>query len=56
MSFLNHKFPCHPLKILKPLNKIEKQRNNVGKTVVVFPQIFGQMLEALACLLGITKA
>ena len=55
-SFLNHKFPCHLLKILKLLNKIEKQRNNVGKTAVVFPQIFGQPLGALACSLGITKA
>ena len=30
-AFLNHKSPCHPLKIFKLLNKREERWNNVGK-------------------------
>ena len=55
-SFSSHESPCLPLQILKQLNKREERRNNVGKAVVIFPQIFCEMLSALVRLLGITKA
>ena len=55
-SLLRHESPCLPLKIFKLLNKREERSNNVGKTVVIFPRIFGEILGALARLIGIAKA
>ena len=52
-SFLNHKSPCHPLKIIKLINKREEQRINVRKTAVIFPQKFREALGGLVRL-GIT--
>ena len=54
--FMRHESPCLHLKIFKVLNKREEPSNNVGKTVVVFPDIFYEMLSALVRLVGITKA
>lgn len=53
-SSLNHESPCHPLKIIKLMNKREERWNNVGKTAVIFPQIFREALGGLVRL-GITK-
>ena len=47
-SFLNQESPCRTLKIFKVLNKREEQRNNVGKTAVMIPQIFRETLAAFA--------
>ena len=55
-SFFSHKSPCLPLKIFKLLNKREERSNNVGKTVVIFPNIFCERLGALMHLVGISKA
>ena len=58
MPFLNFESPCYPLKTIKSfelLNKREERRNNVGKTVVIFPQIFRQTLGAIVILLGILQ-
>ena len=52
----SHESPCPPLKIFKLLNQREERWNNVGKTVVIFPHIFREMLGALVRLVGITKA
>ena len=54
--FMRHESPCLHLKIFKVLNKREKRSNNVGKTVVVFPDIFHETLGALVRFVGITKA
>ena len=40
----------------KQLNKREERWINVGKTAVIFPQIFRETLCALVGLLGILKA
>ena len=40
----------------KLLNKREERWDNVGKTAVIFLQIFREKLGALVRLLGITKA
>ena len=53
-SSLNHESLCHPLKIIKLMNKREERWNNVGKTAVIFPQIFREALGGLVRL-GITK-
>ena len=53
-SSLNHESPCHPLKIIKLMNKREERWNNVGKTAVIFPQIFHEALGGLVRLV-ITK-
>ena len=53
-SSLNHESPCHPLKIIKLMNKREERWNNVGKTAVIFPQIIREALGGLVRL-GITK-
>ena len=53
---MRHESPCLHLKIFKVLNKREEPSNNVGKTVVVFPDIFYETLSALVRLVGITKA
>ena len=50
-SFFSHKYPCLPLKE----NKREKRSNNVGKTIVIFPNIFCEKLGALVRLVAITK-
>ena len=56
MSLLRHESPCLPLKIFKLLNKREERTNNAGKTVVIFPHIFHEMLGVLVRLVGTTKA
>ena len=55
-SLLRHESPCFPLKIFKLLNRREKRRNNVGKTVVILPHISIETLGAPVRLVGITKA
>ena len=40
----------------KLLNNRKGRRNSVGKTAVIFPQIFRKPLRALMRLLGIIKA
>ena len=55
-SLLRHESPCLPLKIFKLLSKREKESNNVGKTVVIFPHISVETLGALVRVVGITKA
>ena len=54
--FWRHESPCLPLKIFKLLNKREERTNNAGKTVVIFPHIFHEMLGVLVRLVGTTKA
>ena len=44
------------MKVFKLLNKTEERWNNVGKTAVIFPQIYRETLGALVHLLGITRA
>ena len=46
--FLKQESPCCTLKIFKVLNKREEQRNNVGKTAVIIPQIFRETLGVFA--------
>ena len=55
-SLLRHESQCLPLKNFKLLNKSEEWSNNVGKTVVIFPHISGETLDALVRLVEITKA
>ena len=55
-SLLRHESQCLPLKNFKLLNKSEEWSNNVGKTVVIFPHISGETLDALVRLAEITKA
>ena len=55
-SFLNHKSPYLPLKILKLLNKREERSHNVGKTIVTFAHIFYETVGTRVRLVRITKA
>ena len=50
-SFFSRKYTCLPLKE----NKREKRSNYVGKTVVIFHNIFRETLGALVRLVAITK-
>ena len=52
-SFLNQESPWHALKIFKLLNQREEWENNVGKTAVIFLQIFRETLGTLARSLGL---
>ena len=54
-SLLRHK-STRLLRIFGLLNKREEHANNVGKTVVIFPYIFCEMLGALVRLVGTAKA